>query len=108
DPARSTTGVNSLVKALQDSHEAPNANVWADLGTTWREVPDGPTQAAHTLGKLLVHVGEERVVWGTDAIWLGSPQPQIMAFRAFQITAEFQQRFGYPALTDEIKRKILG
>jgi hypothetical protein len=108
DPARSATGVNSLVKALQDSHVAPNANVWADLGTTWREVLDDPTQAAHTLGKLLVHVGQERVVWGTDAIWLGSPQPQIMAFRAFQITEEFQQRFGYPALTDEIKRKILG
>ena len=44
----------------------------------------------------------------TDAIWLGSPQPQIMAFRAFQITPEFQERFGYPELTDERKRKILG
>ena len=28
--------------------------------------------------------------------------------RAFQITPEYQERFGYPALTDEIKRKILG
>ena len=33
-------------------------------------------------------VGEDRVLWGTDAIWYGSPQPQIMAFRAFQISAE--------------------
>ena len=108
DPARSTTGVNSLVKALQDFHVAPNSNVWAELGTTWREVLDDPTQAAHTLGKLLVHVGHDRVLWGTDAIWLGSPQPQIMAFRAFQITDVFQQRFAYPALTEEIKRKVLG
>ena len=59
-----------------------------------------PTRAAHVLGKLLNRVGEDRVLWGTDAIWYGSPQPQIMAFRAFQITPEFQQRFGYPALTD--------
>ena len=28
--------------------------------------------------------------------------------RAFQITPEYQERFGYPALTDEIKRKVLG
>jgi hypothetical protein len=31
-----------------------------------------------------------------------------MAFRAFQISAELQERHGYPALTDELKRKVLG
>ena len=59
----------------------PNGNVWAELGTTWRELMRDPDQAAHTLGKLLAHVGEDRVLWGTDAIWYGSPQPQIMAMR---------------------------
>ncbi|MEX2254770.1 MAG: hypothetical protein WEC34_04980, partial [Acidimicrobiia bacterium] len=29
-------------------------------------------------------------------------------FRAFEITPEYQERFGYPALTEEVKRKILG
>jgi len=53
-------------------------------------------------------VGEDRVLWGTDGIWYGSPQPQIMAFRAFQISAELQERFGYPALTDAIKAKVFG
>jgi len=43
-----------------------------------------PDEAAHVLGKLLSRVGEDRVLWGTDGIWYGSPQPQIMAFRAFQ------------------------
>jgi hypothetical protein len=47
-------------------------------------------------------------VWGTDSIWYGSPQDQIQAFRAFEITPEFQERFGYPALTQEIKNKIFG
>ena len=108
DAARSATGVNSLVRALDDNRVAPNTNVWAELGTTWREVMSDPTQAAHVLGKLLSRVGEDRVMWGTDAIWLGSPQPQIMAFRAFQISAELQERYGYPALTDEVKRKVLG
>ncbi|HTL85665.1 MAG TPA: hypothetical protein VL856_10805, partial [Acidimicrobiia bacterium] len=27
---------------------------------------------------------------------------------AFQISEQFQEQFGYPALTDEIKRKVLG
>jgi uncharacterized protein len=108
DAGRASRGVNSLVKALADHNIPPNANVWAELGTTWREVLGNPTEAAHTIGKLLRYVGEDRVLWGTDAIWLGSPQPQIMAFRAFQITEQFQQRYGYLALTDAVKRKIFG
>jgi hypothetical protein len=31
-----------------------------------------------------------------------------MAFRAFQITPEYQDRFGYPALTPAIKQKVFG
>jgi predicted TIM-barrel fold metal-dependent hydrolase len=108
DPADAATGINSLVKALDDHGIPPNANVWAEIGTTWRELMRAPTEAAHALGKLLTRVGEDRVLWGTDAIWYGSPQPQIMGFRAFQIAPELQERFGYPALTDELKRKVFG
>ena len=67
-----------------------------------------PDQAAHVLGKLLVAFGPERILWGTDSIWYGSPQDQIAAFRAFEITPSFQEQFGYPALTPEVKRRILG
>ena len=101
-------GVDSLVKSLLDNGIAPNSNVYAELGSTWRLVMRDPTQAAHTLGKLLRYVGEKRVLWGTDAIWYGSPQDQIQALRAFQISPELQQRHGYPALTPEIKADILG
>lgn len=108
DPARAATGISSLVKALDDHGIPPSANVWAELGTTWRELLDTPTQAAHALGKLLSRVGVDRVLWGTDAIWLGSPQPQIMAFRAFEIGADLQEQHGYPALTSEVKAMVLG
>ena len=67
-----------------------------------------PDQAAHVLGKLLVAVGEDNILWGTDSIWYGSPQDQIQAFRAFEITAESREKFGYPALTPAVKAKILG
>ena len=52
--------------------------------------------------------GPDNVLWGTDSIWYGSPQDQIQAFRAFEITPEFQEHFGYPALTPAVKEKILG
>jgi hypothetical protein len=67
-----------------------------------------PNQAAHTLGKLVKHVGAKRVLWGSDSIWYGSPQDQIQAFRAFQISEEFQQKYGYAALTPQLKADIFG
>ena len=36
-----------------------------------------------------------------------SPQHLIDAFRAFQIPASYQERFGYPPLTREAKEQIL-
>jgi predicted TIM-barrel fold metal-dependent hydrolase len=108
DPGRADRGVDSLVKSLLDNGVAPNSNVYAELGSTWRLVMRDPTQAAHTLGKLLRYVGARRVLWGTDAIWYGSPQDQIQAFRAFQISPELQERHGYPALTPAIKADVFG
>jgi len=101
-------GIDSLIKALDDYHVPPNSNVWADIATTWRVLLTDPTQAAHALGKLLKRLGTHRVLWGTDSVWYGPPQTQIMAFRAFHISAEYQARYGYPALTDDIKARVLG
>jgi len=107
DP-NATTGIDTLLRALDDQGVPPNSNVWVDVGTVWREVLRDPTTAAHTIGKLLKRVGAHRVLWGTDAIWYGSPQAQLQAFRAFTISDEFQHRFGYPALTPAIKAQVLG
>ncbi len=101
-------GVDRLVRTLEQAGVGPNANVYAELGGTWWFVMRDPTAAAHVLGKLLTYVGEERVLWGTDSIWFGTPQDQIHALRSFQISEELQERHGYPALTDEIKANILG
>jgi hypothetical protein len=100
--------VDRFIRALVDTGLGASDNVYAELGSTWFLTMRDPDQAAHVLGKLLTAVGPDRIVWGTDSIWYGSPQPQIEAFRAFEITPEYQERFGYPALTPEVKRKILG
>ena len=67
-----------------------------------------PTAAAHVIGKLLVHLGEDRLLWGTDSIWYGSPQDQIQAFRTFQIASEFREKYGYPEITPAMRQKVFG
>jgi predicted TIM-barrel fold metal-dependent hydrolase len=101
-------GVDRLVASLAAAGVGPGANIYAELGSTWYLMLRRPTEAAHVLGKLLLAVGSDRIVWGTDSIWYGSPQPLIDAFRTFEIPERMQAEFGYPALTREAKAKILG
>ncbi|HMJ12373.1 MAG TPA: amidohydrolase family protein [Polyangiaceae bacterium] len=104
----SRAGTNSLITALIENQIGPGQNVYAELGTSWQFAKGDPSAAAHMIGKLLKYVGEDNVVWGTDCMWYGSPQEQITAFLQFQISEAFQTQYGYPALTMERKRKILG
>ena len=90
DP-NATIGIDTLLAALDRHAVPPNDNVWVDVATLWRQLLTTPDQAAHAIGKLLGRVGTQRVMWGTDAIWYGSPEPQIMAMRTFEITPEFQE-----------------
>ena len=107
DPRRSD-GIDALITSLKDNGIGKGGNVYAELGSTWRFLMRDPDQAAHALGKLLAHMGEDNVLWGTDSIWYGSPQDQIQAFRAFQIGSEFRERFGYPEITAAMRAKVFG
>jgi uncharacterized protein len=88
---------------------APYPNVYAEIGTTFAStVITFPTVCAHILGQLLKFMGEDRIVFGSDAVWYGAPQWQIEALWRFQIPEEMCRRYGYPRLTPLVKRKILG
>jgi predicted TIM-barrel fold metal-dependent hydrolase len=88
---------------------APFRNVYAELGTTFAStVVTFPTAWSHIIGQLLKFLGDDRIVWGSDSLWYGSPQWQIEAFWRFQIPKEIRKKWGYPALTETSKRKILG
>ena len=105
--ADADVGTNRLVDTLRANAIGPGGNVFAELGSTWFLAASRPREAAHILGKLLLAVGEDNILWGTDSIWYGPTQQLIDAFRAFQIPVEMQEEFGYPALTSAIKDKIL-
>ncbi len=107
EPGSPNGGVDRLLGSVRAAGIAPGGNVYAELGSTWRNLMGDPDQAAHLLGKLIAALGPGNVLWGTDSIWYGSPQDQIDAFRAFEITAEAQERFGYAPLTGEVKAGIL-
>jgi len=84
-------------------------NVYAELGTTWAStVITFPTVAAHILGQLMKFLGEDRIVFGSDSVWYGSPQWQIEAMWRFEIPQAMREQYGYPELTEAAKRKILG
>jgi predicted TIM-barrel fold metal-dependent hydrolase len=107
-PGKHELGVDSLIQSVIDNGIKPGGNVYAELGTAWHDVMRDPSQAAHMIGKLLKYVGPDNVLWGTDCIWYGSPQDQIQAFRTFQISREYQEKFGYPELTPELRAKVFG
>ena len=101
-------GIDTLIKSLIDNEVRPNSNVYAELGSTWRFLMRDPDSAAHALGKLFRYCGEQNVLWGTDSIWYGSPQDQIQAFRTFQISEEFRERYGYPEITPDLRARVFG
>lgn len=95
----SMAGSDALITSLIENGIAPNTNVFAELGGAFSQVMARPDMAGQWLAKLVQYVGENNVVWGTDSILTGtSPQGQINAFMALQ----------HPALTPEVKAKILG
>jgi hypothetical protein len=88
---------------------APLRNVYAEIGTTFAScVVTFPTVCAHMLGQLMKYMGPERIVFGSDSLWYGAPQWQIEAFWRFQIPEDMAKKWGYPQLTEQDKRQILG
>ncbi len=106
--ATSQAGVDRFIRSLRDHDLGADGNVYAELGSTWRAIMQAPDTAGHVVGKLLAQLGPRRVCWGTDSIWYGTPQDQIEAFRAFEISEEAQERFGYPTLDAAAKQRIFG
>jgi hypothetical protein len=74
-------------------------NVYGDLGQVFAmNAVSQPSLAAAIMGQLVKGLGADHVVWGTDAIWTGSPQWQIEALRRLEIPQEMQKTHGFAPL----------
>jgi hypothetical protein len=84
-------------------------NVYLELGAVFgHSVVTHPEVCGHLLGQCIGAVGAERVIWGTDSIWWGSPQWQIEAMRRFQIPEKLRDEHGYKAITTKERELIFG
>ena len=87
-------------------------NVYGDLGQIFAQSTVAhPRVSAAMMGTLVKGLGADHVVWGTDAIWTGSPQWQIEALRRLEIPEDLQQKYGFKPLgpaDGPVKRMILG
>lgn len=99
--------VSDLLRILKKNPDIKN--VYFELGGTFNILSStDPKKCLHMFGQMLQVVGPDRILWGTDSIWNGSPQSQIERLRRLTMPEEMMEKFGYPALTAEVKAKILG
>jgi predicted TIM-barrel fold metal-dependent hydrolase len=87
-------------------------NVYGDLGQIFAQstVAD-PRVCAAMMGQLVAGLGADHVVWGSDAIWTGSPQWQIEALRRLEIPEDMQKKYGWKPLgpaDGPVKSAVLG
>jgi uncharacterized protein len=82
-------------------------NLYASIAATINFVVRAPRQFAEIIGKLLFWAGEDKIVYGSEApIW--QPQWALDAFWNFELPQDLVEGYGYPQLTEQAKRKILG
>ena len=88
-------------------------NVYGEIGTTFASTAvTNPRFCAAFIGQMVNMMGPERVVWGTDSVWYGSPQWQIEAMRRLEIPEDIMKKKGWKiplgGPNSEVKQKIFG
>jgi len=84
-------------------------NVYFELGSTFQMTSSAaPETCLHMLGQMVEVAGADHILWGTDSIWNGSPQSQIVRFRKLKMQEALMKKYKYAELTDTVKDQILG
>ena len=118
DPAQAmaefdTTGRSSWVSDMADiPAQYGVTNVYADLGQLFaHSTVSQPRLCAALMGIMIKGMGADHVIWGTDAVWTGSPQWQIEGLRRLEIPEDMQKKHGFAPLgaaDGPIKTAIFG
>ena len=105
DPAQAmaefdTTGRSSWVSDMADiPAQYGVTNVYADLGQLFaHSTVSQPRLCAALMGIMIKGMGADHVIWGTDAVWTGSPQWQIEGLRRLDIPEDMQKKHGFAPL----------
>jgi predicted TIM-barrel fold metal-dependent hydrolase len=108
DPKTGDFEWHSILMDMKKRNPQMN-NVYCEIGSFFGPLAiANPAMCMHGMGKNIKYYGADHVVWGTDCLWWGSPQWVIDAFKRFQISDEFCEKFGYKKISKEDKAKIFG
>ena len=83
-------------------------NIHLALSANLCFTPIAPRRVQEQLGRLLMEVGSDRLLWGSEAGLAGPPKPYLDAFMELEIPDDLRSGYGYPQLTYDDKKKILG
>ena len=82
-------------------------NLYASIAATVNFISRQPRVFAEIMGKLMWWAGEDKIIFGGETpIW--HPQWALEEFWKFQLPEDIVQERGYPQITEQAKRKILG
>lgn len=99
--------ISDIIRMLRDNPQLKN--VYFELGSTFNQLSSfNPEACMHMLGQMIQVAGDDHVLWGTDSIWGGSPQSQIVRLKRLEMRDSLIEKYGYAPLTDAVKAKILG
>lgn len=83
------------------------SNVWLNLEVSSSFVINSPRRFAEFLGRFLASGAEDRIIFSTGCAFV-HPRQTIEAILDFEMPEDLVTGYGYPRLTGEVKRKILG
>jgi uncharacterized protein len=83
------------------------SNVWFNLEVSSALAMNAPRRFAEFMGVLLQHGAGDRIVYASGIPQV-HPRPGIDAILNFEMPDDLVDGFGYPQMTDELRRKILG
>jgi len=83
-------------------------NVYVVMSAIINAFPVAPWTVYEAIGKALAQVGEDRLMWGSEAFAYPTIRPYLEAFLAMEMPEDLQERYGYPEVSEQAKRKVAG
>jgi predicted TIM-barrel fold metal-dependent hydrolase len=83
-------------------------NVYLALSGVLNYLYIAPRMVQQWIGTLLMQVGPHKLIWGSEAPMTGPPAPFLRDFMNLQIPQDLCEGYGFPQITHEDKRMILG
>ncbi|MGA2158632.1 MAG: amidohydrolase family protein [Dehalococcoidia bacterium] len=85
----------------------PNVYPCLSLLIPWAKAQ--PRKFAKIIGEALRWVGPDKIIWGSDYAGFSAQMGlAVKGWNEFQIPEDMQKNYGYPAITEEDRRKIFG